>query len=79
MTVPKLHDKVCFKSAEMHTNQPSYYPVVGTIGRVIAVPTHKFPAYADHFIQWPFGSTSGDDRWYVNCEFLEVVEETPDA
>lgn len=52
-----------------HKNAPGYFPVYGTLGTVL-------DTWADGsqlLIQWPSGSTSQDDRWWLATNFVEVV------
>lgn len=61
--------KVRFIDENGHKFEPQFYPEVGTIGTVID---------ASHdclFIQWPKGSTSGDDCWCALSYRLEIVKE----
>lgn len=46
---------------------PEYYPSIGTQGKVTKV---------DEFtlcVQWPQGSTSGDDNWWIEKECVETL------
>lgn len=65
----KAGDKVRFMDAKQHMDYPEHYPSVGTIGAVIKVDNMGAQ------VQWPEGSTTGDDRWRVCTEHLELVEE----
>jgi len=71
----KVGDRVRFKGADpcTHKKMPEYYPADGTIGVVtIAVD----PMEEDEvLVQWPEGSTSGDDEWWALISLLEVVED----
>jgi hypothetical protein len=46
-------DRVMFMSSSLHLECPEYYPTPYTVG------THLFSGW----VQWPAGSTSGNDRW----------------
>lgn len=54
-----------------------FYPEVGTIGEVIEHDRfYSFLVRPDEYIiQWPKGSTTGDDRWLVPRNMVNVVEE----
>lgn len=65
----KAGDKVRYTGANMRRLVPEYYPPVGTIGTVIKIDNMGAR------VQWPEGSTSGDDRWRVCTGELELVEE----
>lgn len=61
--------KVRWINKEWHNSSPKHYPPVGTIGVI------KKVSYSDIYVQWPKGSTSGDDAWYCRAEDVEEVEE----
>lgn len=48
-----------------------FYPEIGTIGVVYSTPNKGEPFDVDAIIQWPDGSTSGDDMWFCKYRFLE--------
>ncbi len=60
-------DQVRFICGELHEKQPAYFPPVGTIGTVIGF------GLDDLFVQWPCGTTSEDDEWFVLPCFVEKV------
>lgn len=72
MNKVKVGDKVRFIGEGLHKHSPQYYPKLGTIGTV------KACAGPGKLVQWPIGSTSDDDMWRCNDEWLEPVEITPD-
>lgn len=56
-----------------HKKLPEYYPADGTIG-VVTVAAD--PDIDDEvLVQWPKGSTSGDDEWWALLSCLEVVDD----
>lgn len=62
-------DKVVFVNSEMHESCPEFYPKVGTVGTIVEVlPTSSV---LDLRIQWPKGSTSGNDKWAVLYDWVE--------
>lgn len=68
--------QVQFINAEAHEEMPWCYPEVGTIGIIVPVEGTAFERLVDDFaVQWPKGSTSGNDCWLVDDENLELVEE----
>ena len=52
-----------------HDDMPEFYPEIGTIGTLV-----KEGGDTDWDIQWPKGSTSGEDCWYCNENDIELVE-----
>lgn len=70
----KVGDRVRFKGvgAACHVQQPRFYPQDGTIGTIIF---HGI--YTGACVQWPEGSTSRDDKWWVFPECLELVADDP--
>lgn len=57
-----------------HIDNPDWYPEVGTIGvSVNLYGVTEYDSYGD--IQWPKGSTSGNDRWCTDDEDLEPIQE----
>lgn len=62
-----IGDKVRFLRGELHEKKPLYFPPVGTIGTVTWVGTE------DLLVQWPCGTTSEDDEWFVQPRFVEKV------
>ena len=53
-----------------HKAAPHYFPVVGTFGIVLEVEGDEI------CVQWPHGTTSGDDMWWC---FKTDVELMPEA
>lgn len=66
--------KVKFLSDEAHMDMPEFYPAVGTIGTVVECYDH-YEHKKDWKVQWPEGSTSGDDCWFCDAENVELIEE----
>lgn len=64
----KKGDFVRYIGKNGHKNSPEYYPAKDVIGKVIEV-------CSDHtcLVQWPNGSTSGNDKWYAAWGNLEVL------
>ena len=57
----------CEDSWKHNRDYPEYYPKPGTIGTVTR------PGYAPK-VQWPKGTTSEDDNWWVNGDYLREVK-----
>ena len=55
-------DKVQFTNETMHRRFPQYYPAPGTVGEVMAGHART----GELFVQWPAGSTSRNDLWWVS-------------
>ena len=53
-----------------HNDMPEFYPEIGTIGTIV-----KESGDTDWYIQWPKGSTSGDDKWYCDKNDVELVKD----
>lgn len=51
---------------------PDFYPPVKTIGTVIDIDRSINSDGSPLYIQWPVGSTSGNDRWW--CGAGNVLE-----
>lgn len=66
----KIGDKVRFVDRKAHKQTPEYYPSVGTIGTVVMDECNP----KDWKIQWPKGTTSGDDRWYCGEKSIELFD-----
>lgn len=66
----KIGDKVRFVDRKAHEQTPEYYPSVGTIGTVVMDECNP----KDWKIQWPKGTTSGNDRWYCGEESIELFD-----
>ena len=52
-----------------HKAEPYYFPVVGTFGIVLEV------AGDEICVQWPHGTTSGDDMWWCFKTDVEIMSE----
>lgn len=61
--------KVRFINANMHDENPKYYPVAGIVGTVKEVGKDFVMA----LIRWPKNTTSGDNKWYTPICDLEVL------
>lgn len=66
--------KVKFLSNEAHIDMPEFYPAVGTVGTVVEF-YDNYEQKKDWKVQWPKGSTSGDDCWFCDEESVELIEE----
>ncbi len=64
----KKDDYVRYTEEHKHKNSPEYYPAKDMIGKVIKVCSNQ-----TCFVQWPKGSTSGNDKWYATWFDLEVL------
>lgn len=65
----EIGNKVIFQSDFKHRCHPKWYPPVGTIGTVVAL-----PACGSSFviIQWPDGTTSNQDQW--GCDLIDIIK-----
>lgn len=59
---------VRYVDEEMRKRNPRFYPIKDEVGKVI-----KVCANDTCLIQWPKGSTSGNDNWYAAFPNLEVL------
>lgn len=50
-----------------------YHPEVGTIGTIVRY--DSYDENSSYKVQWPKGSTIGDDRWWVFNNCIELVED----
>ena len=66
----KEGDSVRYINEEVQKNNPSYYPTKDVVGKVIKVCSNWTCQ-----VQWPKGSTSGDDKWYAAWGNLEVLRD----
>lgn len=66
--------KVKFLSNDTHMDMPEFYPAVGTVGTVVEF-YDNYEQRKDWKVQWPKGSTSGDDCWFCDEENVELIEE----
>lgn len=67
ITDVKVGMKVRFTDKFLHEIAPQYYPEVGTIGEVTDI---------EVMVQWPKGSTSRDDNWFVPTSAIEPVKDS---
>ena len=65
----KVGSKVRMINDKAHNENLRWFPVVGTVGVV----TGELDDYNDYEIQWPKGTTSWQDKWWCNYEYLEVL------
>ena len=52
-----------------HKASPNYYPVAGTLGIVLETDGDSI------CVQWPHGTTSGDDMWWCFKTDVEIIPE----
>lgn len=57
-------------SEKKHAEEPRFYPPVDSIGKVISHPEKNM----DLMVEWPIGSTSGNDCWFINAEYVKEVK-----
>ncbi len=64
-------DKVVFTDQKAHEKMPLCCPPVGTIGKIVG--------YDDVclVIQWPYGTTSLDDRWWADHTCVKLAQSEP--
>lgn len=55
---------------EKHEEDPRFYPPVDTIGKVVSHPEKNI----DIMVEWPIGSTSGNDNWFISAEYIKEVK-----
>lgn len=67
ITDVKVGMKVRFIDKFLHEIAPQYYPEVGTVGEVTDI---------EAMVQWPEGSTSRDDHWFVPASAIEPVRDS---
>ena len=65
----EVGDRVRVKDNNLHTAYPQFYPERGTVGTIEAVDDFAL------LVQWPTGSTSGNDRWGIAPHRVEKVKE----
>ena len=63
----KVNDIVIMEDAHKHDLLPQYYPEKGTLGRVIGIDGYELR------VQWSIGSTSRDDIWFIDREYVRKV------
>ena len=56
----------------LHSAYPEFYPPAKTIGTVVAFEESGFTRADEDLVrvQWPSGTTSGDDSWWCYSEYL---------
>jgi hypothetical protein len=68
-------DRVVFldnsEDERTHEMQPQFYPTAGTIGEVVAGAFDNEKTGV--WVQWPKGTTSGDDCWHAQFFMLTLV------
>lgn len=67
-----VNEEVVFTALDMHESMPHYYPPVGTVGVVKHV-LKQLEEGLDTRIQWPSGTTSETDLWWVNHSWIELA------
>ena len=68
----QIGDEVVFVASNMHECGSQWYPEVGTIGVIKEV--YKLDNDGlDTRVQWPKGTTSKKDLWYVNHKWIEPL------
>lgn len=68
----RIGDKVIYINNENHQREPDKYPAEDTEGTIIDV---EVTNTVEFYVQWPAGSTSGDDKQYAYPCDLELVDE----
>lgn len=63
----EIGDEVRFAFGVDHEELPMFFPPIGTVGIVFSV------ALESLLVQWPDGTTSQDDLWFVSPELVEKV------
>ena len=63
----KVGSKVRMIDEDCHNNYPRWFPIVGTVGIV------KKLNSSNCNVQWPYGTTSRDDKWDCKYKRLEVL------
>lgn len=64
----RVGSKVRMIDDKAHNENPRWFPVIGTVGVV----TGELD-YINYEVQWPKGTTSWQDKWWCNYEYLEVL------
>ena len=57
-------------SNQKHEENPRFYPPADTVGKVVSWPEKNL----DMMVEWPIGSTSGNDCWFINEEYIKEVK-----
>ena len=60
----------CRKHTTLRSAYPEFYPPAKTIGTVVAFGESGFTNAELVKVQWPSGTTSGDDSWWCYSEYL---------
>lgn len=68
-----LGRKVRMKSNELHFEFPYFYPTEEVIGEVIGQKAKNLNFMI--LVQWPEGSTSDSDKWFVSLDKIKFIEE----
>lgn len=68
-----LGRKVRMKSNELHFENPYFYPTEEVIGEVIGQKAKNLNFMI--LVQWPEGSTSESDKWFVALDKIKFIEE----
>ena len=63
----KVGSKVRMIDDKAHNENPRWFPVIGTVGVVRKLDNSNCD------VQWPKGTTSWQDKWWCNYEYLEVL------
>ena len=63
----KVDSKVRMIDEDCHNNYPRWFPIVGTVGIV------KKLNSSNCNVQWPYGTTSRDDKWDCKYKRLDVL------
>lgn len=58
------------RNCTLHSVYHEYYPPAKTIGTVAAFGESGFTRAELVRVQWPSGTTSGDDSWWCYSEYL---------
>lgn len=64
----KVGDKVRFICESKHLELPEFYPKVGAIGTAVKLEKNCVR------VQWEKGTTTADDLWWCEKDWVEVVE-----
>lgn len=62
----KVGDTVVYTNHGKHDAYPQFCPAVGTVGKI----EYYTDGSSDCVVRWERGSTSDDDRWWVDLEDL---------
>lgn len=64
----EVGDRVRVKNNKLHEAIPKFYPERGTVGTIERI------RHGDLFVQWPTGSTSMTDRWWIPPHRVKKVK-----